>query len=75
RCGTKEAKTLEDIRFHTWSIIFCLGNWYIIVNTILYNITETVNDMFAIEREFPIVALFDEINRRFAYFTRGVWSR
>ena len=30
------------------------------------NIAESVNAMFNIEREFSIVALFDEINRRFA---------
>ena len=30
------------------------------------NIAESVNSMFDVEREFPIVALFDEINRRFA---------
>ncbi|TMW90973.1 hypothetical protein EJD97_014982, partial [Solanum chilense] len=31
--------------------------------------------IFDVEREFPIVALFDKINRRFAlYFTRGVWN-
>jgi len=30
------------------------------------NIAESVNAMFEVEREFPIVALFDEINMRFA---------
>ena len=30
------------------------------------NIAESVNAMFDVEREFPIVALFDKINRRFA---------
>ena len=30
------------------------------------NITESVNVMLDVEREFPIVALFDEVNRRFA---------
>ncbi|TMW99162.1 hypothetical protein EJD97_002965, partial [Solanum chilense] len=30
------------------------------------NITESVNAMFDVEREFPIVSLFDEINMRFA---------
>ena len=30
------------------------------------NITESVNAMFDVEREFPIVALFDEINWIFA---------
>ena len=30
------------------------------------NIAESVNAMFDVEREFFIVALFDEINRRFA---------
>ncbi|XP_016476708.2 uncharacterized protein LOC107798249 [Nicotiana tabacum] len=30
------------------------------------NIVESVNSMFLLEREFPITALFDAINRRFA---------
>ena len=30
------------------------------------NIVESVNAMFEVEREFSIVALFDEINLRFA---------
>ena len=30
------------------------------------NITESVYAMFDVEREFPIVSLFDEFNRRFA---------
>ncbi|KAG5609542.1 hypothetical protein H5410_020823 [Solanum commersonii] len=30
------------------------------------NIAESVNSMFDVEREFSIIALFDEINRRFA---------
>ena len=30
------------------------------------NITESVNAMFDVEREFPIVSLFNEINSRFA---------
>ncbi|TMW99025.1 hypothetical protein EJD97_003178, partial [Solanum chilense] len=30
------------------------------------NLAESVNAMFDVVREFPIVALFDEINRRFA---------
>ncbi|KAG5630969.1 hypothetical protein H5410_002686 [Solanum commersonii] len=35
-------------------------------NIMTSNITESVNSMFDVGREFPIVALFDEINRRFA---------
>ena len=35
-------------------------------NIMTSNIVESVNAMFEVEREFPIVALFDEINRRFA---------
>ena len=35
-------------------------------NIITSNIAESVNAMFDVEREFPIVSLFDEINRRFA---------
>ncbi|KAH0743223.1 hypothetical protein KY290_031216 [Solanum tuberosum] len=42
---------------------FCPGNRY---NIMTSNIAESVNSMFDVEREFPIVALFDEINRRFA---------
>ncbi|TMW88370.1 hypothetical protein EJD97_018646 [Solanum chilense] len=30
------------------------------------NIAKSVNSMLDVEREFPIVGLFDEINRRFA---------
>ena len=30
------------------------------------NIMKSVNAKFDVEREFPVVALFDEINRRFA---------
>ena len=37
-----------------------------IYNIMTSNITKLVNAMFDVEREFPIVALFDEINRRFA---------
>ncbi|KAG5630987.1 hypothetical protein H5410_002704 [Solanum commersonii] len=57
------AETLERIGFHTWSKSFCPGNRY---NNMTPNIAESVNSMFDVEREFPIVALFDEINRRFA---------
>nr|XP_004248961.1 uncharacterized protein LOC101267362 [Solanum lycopersicum] len=59
----KSAETLECIGIHTWSREFCPGNRY---NIMTSNITESVNAMFDVEREFPIVALFDEINRRFA---------
>ncbi|TMW93956.1 hypothetical protein EJD97_010945 [Solanum chilense] len=31
------------------------------------NIAKSVNVMFDVEREFSIVVLFDEINRRFAF--------
>ncbi|KAG5631473.1 hypothetical protein H5410_003190 [Solanum commersonii] len=59
----KAAKTLERIGFHTWSRAFCPRNRY---NIMTSNIAESVNSMFDVEREFPICALFDEINRRFA---------
>ncbi|XP_049391160.1 uncharacterized protein LOC125855479 [Solanum stenotomum] len=59
----KAAKTLERIGFHIWSRAFCSGNRY---NIMTSNIAESVNSMFDVEIEFPIVALFDEINRRFA---------
>ncbi|KAG5615589.1 hypothetical protein H5410_015413 [Solanum commersonii] len=35
-------------------------------NTMTSNIAKSVNAMFDVERKFPVVALFDEINRRFA---------
>ncbi|KAH0716590.1 hypothetical protein KY290_012745 [Solanum tuberosum] len=60
---SKTAKTLEHIGFDTWSRAFCLGNRY---NIMTSNIVESINSMFDVEREFPIVALFDEINKRFA---------
>ncbi|KAH0636660.1 hypothetical protein KY289_036575 [Solanum tuberosum] len=59
----KAAETLERIGFHTWRRAFCPGNRY---NIMTSNIAESVNSMFDVEREFPIIALFDEINRRFA---------
>ncbi|KAG5571773.1 hypothetical protein H5410_061539 [Solanum commersonii] len=59
----KVAETLVSIGFHTWSRAFCPGNR---CNIMTSNIIESVNSMFDVEREFPIVALFDEINRRFA---------
>ncbi|KAG5601404.1 hypothetical protein H5410_032774 [Solanum commersonii] len=59
----KAAETLERIEFHTWSRAFCPGNRY---NIMTSNIAESVNSMFDVEREFSIVSLFDEINRRFA---------
>ncbi|KAH0672563.1 hypothetical protein KY290_024791 [Solanum tuberosum] len=59
----KAVKTFECIRFHTWSRPFCPGNRYSIMTS---NIAESVNAMFDVEREFPIIALFDEIKWRFA---------
>ncbi|XP_015068772.1 uncharacterized protein LOC107013357 [Solanum pennellii] len=59
----KAAEALERIEFHTWSRAFCPENRY---NIMTSNIAKSVNAMFDVEREFPIVALFDEINRRFA---------
>ncbi|XP_015054787.1 uncharacterized protein LOC107001141 [Solanum pennellii] len=59
----KAAKDLEHIGFHTWSRAFCPENRY---NIMTSNITKSVNSMCDVEREFTIVALFDEINRRFA---------
>ncbi|XP_015160483.1 uncharacterized protein [Solanum tuberosum] len=60
----KAAETLERIGFHTWRRAFYPGNRYYIMTS---NIAESVNSMFDVEREFAIVALFDEINRRFAF--------
>ncbi|KAH0634844.1 hypothetical protein KY284_037630 [Solanum tuberosum] len=54
----KAAETLEHIGFHTWSRALCPGNRY---NIMTSNIVESVNAMFDVEREFPMVALFDEI--------------
>ena len=39
------------------------------------NIADSVNAMFDEEREFPIVALVDEINKRFALsFHQRLWN-
>ncbi|XP_059292330.1 uncharacterized protein LOC132045765 [Lycium ferocissimum] len=66
------AEHLERVGFHRWSRVFFPGNRY---NLMTSNIAESVNSMFNVEREFPITALFDAINRRFAEnFMRGVWS-
>ena len=35
-------------------------------NIMTSNIVKSMNAMFDVEREFPIVTLFDEINMRFA---------
>ncbi|KAH0776148.1 hypothetical protein KY290_007559 [Solanum tuberosum] len=59
----KAAEHLESIEFHRWSKAFCPGNRY---NIMTSNIAESVNAIFQVEREFPIVALFDEINMTFA---------
>ncbi|KAH0670093.1 hypothetical protein KY289_024586 [Solanum tuberosum] len=59
----KTAEHLESVGFHRWSRAFCPENRY---NIMTSNITESVNAMFEVEREFPIVVLFDEINMRFA---------
>ncbi|KAG5627956.1 hypothetical protein H5410_013174, partial [Solanum commersonii] len=59
----KAAELLESVGFHKWSRAFCLGNRY---NIMTSNIAESVNAMFEVKREFPIIALFDEINMRFA---------
>ncbi|XP_015086960.1 uncharacterized protein LOC107030070 [Solanum pennellii] len=61
--NSKATEALELIEFHTWSRAFCPGNRYKIMTS---NIAESVKTMFDVEREFPIVAIFDEINRRFA---------
>ncbi|XP_059301812.1 uncharacterized protein LOC132053720 [Lycium ferocissimum] len=57
------AEHLERVGFHRWSRVFFPGNRY---NLMTSNIAESVNSMFNLEREFPITALFDAINRRFA---------
>ncbi|XP_049387194.1 uncharacterized protein LOC125851445 [Solanum stenotomum] len=59
----KAAEHLESVGFHRWSRAFCPENRY---NIMTSNIAESVNAMFEVEREFPIVVLFDEINMRFA---------
>ncbi|XP_059277955.1 uncharacterized protein LOC132032321 [Lycium ferocissimum] len=56
------AEHLKRAGFHRWSRAFCLGNRYNFMTT---NAAESVNSMFNVEREFPITALFDSINRRF----------
>ncbi|KAG5610938.1 hypothetical protein H5410_022219 [Solanum commersonii] len=57
------ATHLERVGFHRWSRAFFPKNRYNIMTT---NIAESVNSMFLDERECPITALFDAINRRFA---------
>ncbi|KAL3339973.1 hypothetical protein AABB24_028540 [Solanum stoloniferum] len=57
------ATHLERVGFHRWSRAFFPENRYNIMTT---NIAESVNSMFLDEREYPITALFDAINRRFA---------
>ncbi|XP_059288402.1 uncharacterized protein LOC132041716 [Lycium ferocissimum] len=57
------AEYLERAGFNRWSRVFCPGNRY---NIMMTNIAESVNVMFNGEREFPITALFDAINRRLA---------
>ncbi|XP_015164965.1 uncharacterized protein [Solanum tuberosum] len=59
----KAAEHLESVGFHRWSRVFCPRNRY---NIMTSNIAESVNALFEVEREFPIVTLFDEINMRFA---------
>ncbi|XP_059316210.1 uncharacterized protein LOC132067097 [Lycium ferocissimum] len=56
------AEHLERAGFHRWSRAFCPGNRYDFMTT---NAAESINSMFNVEREFPIIALFDSINRRF----------
>ncbi|XP_019258093.1 PREDICTED: uncharacterized protein LOC109236374 [Nicotiana attenuata] len=61
---TRVAKYLEeDVGFHQWSRAHFPSNRYEVLTT---NNVESVNSMFLLEREFPITALFDAINRRFA---------
>ncbi|XP_060190840.1 uncharacterized protein LOC132620160 [Lycium barbarum] len=57
------AEHLERVGFHRWSRVFFPGNRY---NLMTSNIAESLNSMFNVEREFPIIALFDVINKRFA---------
>ncbi|XP_060177735.1 uncharacterized protein LOC132607658 [Lycium barbarum] len=56
------AEHLERVGFHRWSRAFCLGKRY---NFMMTNAAKSVNSMLNVEREFPITALFDSINRRF----------
>lgn len=54
---------LEDVDFHRWSRAHFPGNRYDVMTT---NIAESVNSMFLEEKELPIIALFNSINRRLA---------
>ena len=50
-------------------ILCVLFDFYLLLcryNIMMSNIAESVNAMLDVEREFPIVTLFDYINRRFA---------
>ena len=63
------AREIGTISFEFIFTLCALFDFYILLciyNILTSNIAESVNAMFDVEREFPIVALFDKINRRFA---------
>ncbi|XP_049400113.1 uncharacterized protein LOC125864245 [Solanum stenotomum] len=55
------ADYLENIGFHKWSRAYFPGNRYDVLTS---NIAESVNAMFNEAREFPIIALFNDISKR-----------
>ncbi|KAG5598876.1 hypothetical protein H5410_030246 [Solanum commersonii] len=56
-------KTAESLQR---TLLFIPSHLSLLYNIMTSNIAGSVNVMFNVGREFPIVALFDEINKRFA---------
>ncbi|KAH0715834.1 hypothetical protein KY284_008739 [Solanum tuberosum] len=54
---------LENVGFHKWSRAYFPGNRYDVLTS---NIAESVNAMFNEAREFPIIALFNDISKRWS---------
>ncbi|KAG5616696.1 hypothetical protein H5410_016520, partial [Solanum commersonii] len=57
------ADYLENVGFHKWSRAYFPGNRYDVLTS---NIAESVNAMFNEAREFPIIALFNDISKRWS---------
>ncbi|XP_049382689.1 uncharacterized protein LOC125847024 [Solanum stenotomum] len=54
---------LENVGFHKWSRAYFPGNRYDVLTS---NIVESVNAMFNEAKEFPIIALFNDISKRWS---------
>ncbi|KAG5584528.1 hypothetical protein H5410_044962, partial [Solanum commersonii] len=55
------ADYLENVGFHKWSRAYFPGNRYDVLTS---NIAEVINAMFNEAREFPIIALFNDIRKK-----------